>query len=166
MRAQIPDHLLEVMHGMAPHLCAYVDERWNVLACNAIYADAFPGLTDVVNVLQWFFAVPASRQVMLEWESEARLTVSWFRWHMARYRQSAWAVELMTDLSVDPRFAEMWEAEDVEFGRPQPLMHLREATSGEPYSVNVQITDVPLGVPLQMFIGVRRPFSGPRDLLG
>jgi hypothetical protein len=165
MRALITDDMRDHMNSLAPHLCGYVDERWNVLAANEVYANAYPRLLDVTNILVWFFMIPESRVTMLEWEDEARLTVNWFRWHMGRYGNPAWAMDLLGKLSLSEEFREMWLAEEIEFTRHQPLMHLRDS-SGEAYSVNVRITNVPgIDVPFQLFVGVKLPFSGPETLL-
>ncbi|WP_051192599.1 MmyB family transcriptional regulator [Nocardia jiangxiensis] len=165
MRSLITDDMRDHMDSLTPHLCGYVDDRWNILAANEIYAHAYPRLLDVTNILVWFFTVSESRVTMLEWEDEARLTVNWFRWHMGNYRNPAWAKDLLAKLSTSTEFREMWLAEEVEFTRHQPLMHLRDP-SGEPYSVNVKITNVPgIEVPFQLFVGVKLPFSGPEQLL-
>ncbi|MFR9754091.1 helix-turn-helix domain-containing protein [Nocardia sp. 004] len=166
MRTLITPDMESVMDGLAPHLSGYVDERWFVLAANEVYDQAYPRLLEVGNVLTWFFAVPESRSVMLEWEAEARLTVNWFRWHMGRYGNSDWALELLSQLSTSREFTAMWLEERVDFQRHQPLMHLRDPDTDKPYSVRVQIADVPgATVPFQWFIGIKTPFNGPENLL-
>lgn len=80
-------------------------------------------------------------------------------------RQPAWAQDLLATLSPNTEFRNMWLAEQVEFTRHQPLMHLRD-DAGNPYSVNVKITNVPgIDAPFQLFVGVKQPFSGPEHLL-
>ncbi|WP_158675715.1 MmyB family transcriptional regulator [Nocardia stercoris] len=166
MRGLITDDLRAAADGLIPHLSGYVDERWNVLWANEVYDRAYPRLLEVENILVWFFLVPESREVMMEWEDEARLTVNWFRWHMGRYRNPQWAVDLLDRLSSCEAFRAMYSAERVDFERHQPLMHLRDPQTREPYSVRVRITDVPgVEAPFQWFIGIRLPFSGPAELL-
>ncbi|GAB4588409.1 MmyB family transcriptional regulator [Nocardia sp. IFM 10818] len=166
MRELITADLRAAAADLSPHLSGYVDERWNVLWANQVYDRAYPRLLEVVNILVWFFLVPESRQVMMEWEDEARLTVNWFRWHMGRYQNPQWALDLLDRLSSCEAFRTMYLAERVDFERHQPLMHLRDPDTREPYSVRVRITDVPgVDAPFQWFIGIRQPFNGPPGLL-
>ncbi|MFI1919418.1 helix-turn-helix domain-containing protein [Nocardia sp. NPDC020380] len=166
MRERISDDLRAAAGDLAPHLSGYVDERWNVLWANRDYDRAYPRLLEVENILVWFFLVPESRRVMMEWEDEARLTVNWFRWHMGRYQNPQWALDLLGRLSECEAFRAMYSAERVDFERHQPLMHLRDPDTQQPYSVRVRITDVPgVDAPFQWFIGLRQPFSGPENLL-
>ncbi|MFE3226951.1 helix-turn-helix domain-containing protein [Nocardia sp. NPDC059228] len=166
MRELISDDLRAAADGLIPHLSGYIDERWNVLWTNEAYDRAYPRLSEVENILVWFFLVPESHQVMIEWEDEARLTVNWFRWHMGRYQNPQWALDLLGRLSSCAEFRAMYLAEHVDFERHQPLMHLRDPATSEPYSVRVRITDVPsVDAPFQWFIGMRQSFSGPPSLL-
>ncbi|WP_157556625.1 helix-turn-helix domain-containing protein [Nocardia acidivorans] len=166
MLTLITADLRDAANDLMPHLSGYVDERWNVLWVNETYDRAYPRLLEVVNILVWFFLVPESRRVMIEWEDEARLTVNWFRWHMGRYQDPEWAMELLAQLSSCDEFRAMYLAERVDFERHQPLMHLRDPDTHEPYSVRVRITDVPgVDAPFQWFIGIRQPFNGPASLL-
>ncbi|WP_196054602.1 helix-turn-helix domain-containing protein [Nocardia aurantiaca] len=165
MRELITEDLRAAADDLTPHLSGYVDERWNVLWANQIYEAAYPRLLEVVNILVWFFLVPESRDVMMEWEDEARLTVNWFRWHMGRYQNPQWALDLLRQLSSCEAFRTMYLAERVDFDRHQPLMHLRDPDTREPYSVRVRITDIPgVDTPFQWFIGIKLPFSGPPSL--
>ena len=160
-RTLITPDMKTAIAALNPHLVAYLDERWNVIDCNSAYDKAFPGLVDEGNVLRWFFSTPASMKVMVEWEAEAALTVSWFRALMGRYYNPDWAVETLEELSEFPRFRELWSREEVRFGRHQPFMHLRDAETGERYSVHVQVHAEMRGkYPLQMYLGVRLPASG------
>ncbi|MDV8030787.1 MULTISPECIES: helix-turn-helix transcriptional regulator [unclassified Rhodococcus (in: high G+C Gram-positive bacteria)] len=159
-RTLITPDMKTAIAALNPHLVAYLDERWNVIDCNSAYDKAFPGLVDEGNVLRWFFSTPASMKVMVEWEAEAALTVSWFRALMGRYYNPDWAVETLEELSAFPLFRQLWSREEVRFGRHQPFMHLRDAESGEHYSVHVQVhTEMRGKYPLQMYLGVRLPAS-------
>ncbi|QIP43915.1 XRE family transcriptional regulator (plasmid) [Rhodococcus erythropolis] len=130
-RSLITPEMRTVITALNPHLVAYLDERWNVIECNAAYDRAFPGLLDDGNVLRWFFSTPQSKQVMVEWEAETTLTVNWFRALMGRYYNPEWAIETLEELSKFPAFRRLWDKEDVRFGRHQPFMHLRDADTGE-----------------------------------
>lgn len=157
-RELVDEDMRTAAQALEPHLVAYLDERWHVLYANDAYSNAYPGLIDDGNVLIWFFCNPLSRQIMVEWEPEARLTVAWFRALMARYQSPAWAMELLEQLGQDPDFVRMWQTEDVEFGRPTPHMHLRDqADAATCYSIHVEITTLSRNYPLQKFLGVKRP---------
>lgn len=166
-REAITPQLRDTLVHLEPHLGAYLDERWSVLASNKSYDAAYPGLDEQGNVLRWFFRDQRSHEVMLEWEAEAALTVGWFRGLMGKYGNPAWALDLLNELSSHPKFAEMWRRQIVSYGRHQPLMHLRELDTGRPYSVNVQIFRLPdRPDPVQFYIGIRLPYAGPSGILG
>lgn len=157
-RSLITPEMRTVITALNPHLVAYLDERWNVIECNAAYDRAFSGLLHDGNVLRWFFSTPQSKQVMVEWEAETTLTVNWFRALMGRYYNPEWAIETLEELSKFPAFRRLWDKEDVRFGRHQPFMHLRDADTGEEYRVHVQVhTEMRGDYPVQMYLGVRIP---------
>ncbi|MDJ0362295.1 helix-turn-helix transcriptional regulator [Rhodococcus sp. H29-C3] len=157
-RALVTPEMRTVIAALDPHLVAYLDEQWNVIECNAAYDRAFPGLVDDGNVLRWFFSTPKSKQVMVQWEAEATLTVNWFRALMGRYYNPEWGIETLDELSQFPAFRQLWEKEDVRFGRHQPYMHLRDPNSDEEYRIHVQIhTEMQGDYPMQMYLGVRIP---------
>jgi transcriptional regulator with XRE-family HTH domain len=165
-REAVTPQLRDTLRHLSPHLGAYLDERWNVLASNDGYDAAYPGLDEQRNVLRWFFRDERSRRTMLEWEREAALTVEWFRGLMGKYGNPAWALDLLNELSSQPEFAEMWNRQHVSYGRHQPLMHLRDADTGEPYSISVQIFRLPdRPDPVQFYIGIRQPYTGLLEIL-
>ncbi|GAA3129206.1 hypothetical protein GCM10020255_002450 [Rhodococcus baikonurensis] len=63
-RSLVTPEMRTVITALNPHLVAYLDERWNVIECNAAYDRAFPGLLDDGNVLRWLFSTPQSKHVM------------------------------------------------------------------------------------------------------
>lgn len=145
-----------------PSLAGYLDERWNVLAANRAYTDAFPGLLVAGNVLRWFFTAPAAKDVMIEWEHEAALTVNWFRGLAGTRHGDQWNAELLEELGQYPDFVRLWTREDVAFGRTSPYMHLRDPDTGQPYTVNVQLYGVQhVTTAIQIYIGVRLAYAGP-----
>jgi hypothetical protein len=158
-RDLVDEDMRAAARDLEPHLVAYLDERWNVLHANDAYAKAQPGLLDDGNVLIWYFRNPHSREVMMDWLGEARHLVAWFRAQMARYQSPAWAMDLLVQLGKDPDFGRMWRTEDVEFGRPSPYMRLRDG-NGVAYRINVEITHLSRGYPLQKFLGVKGASSG------
>lgn len=155
-RALIDPDLKLTYQAANPHLVALLDERWNVLLCNDSYRRAYPGLLDSTNVLSWFFNDPRSRQVMVDWEKEAALTVGWFRALSARYQDSQWSRDVLEELSDAEDFQQMWSRNHVTFDRDEPRMNLRD-DDGNTYTVWVHIYGTSVhGHQLQLFTGVRR----------
>ncbi len=146
------------MDSVVPHLMAYLDERWNIVACNTEYDRVFPGLKDAGNVLTWFFSSDYSQQVMVDWEAEARLTVGWFRALMGRYYADDWAASLLATLEDYPTFCDFWTETPVRFGRPSPFMRVRDPRSGAVSIVHVQVDSLLVGdYAMQVYLGVRIP---------
>ncbi|RMB69769.1 XRE family transcriptional regulator [Rhodococcus sp. SBT000017] len=155
-RAMVDPDVQMTYQAVNPHLVALLDERWNVLVCNDSYRKAYPGLMDSTNVLSWFFTDPRSRQVMVDWEKEATLTVGWFRGLSARYQDSQWSHSVLDELSGVEEFQQMWSRNHVIFGRDDPWMSLRN-DDGTTYTVWVNIYGTSMqGHQLQLFTGVRR----------
>jgi len=159
----ITPEMLMTIDYLNPTLAAYVDERWDILAANESYARAFPGLIESGNVMRWFFASPSAKKVTIEWETEAALTVHWFRGLLGSRGHDKWGTELLDELSKYPDFARLWLEEQVKFGRDTSYMHLRDPGTGEPYTLNVQLyaTMPEARVRVQVYIGLRIPYSGP-----
>ncbi len=76
---EITDQMRYVVDNLVPHLAGYVDSGWNVLYANSEYLRLYRELGQHGNVLAWFFRASESKQIMVEWELEASLTVGWFR---------------------------------------------------------------------------------------
>nr|WP_229683970.1 helix-turn-helix transcriptional regulator [Nocardia camponoti] len=141
-----------------PNLAAYIDTRWNVLAANQVYARAFPGLLEDVNILRWFFRNPLSRQVMVEWERESALTVQWLRGLIGQQGSGAWATELLAELAAYPDFRRIWDDGDTVYGREQTAMLLRDIETGENYTVEVglfRLDSIAYPGRIQYYLGVR-----------
>ncbi len=157
-RAAIEPAQRLAMDSVVPHLMAYLDERWNIVACNTEYDRAFPGLQDAGNVLTWFFSSHYSQQVMVDWEAEARLTVGWLRALMGRYYADDWAASLLATLENYPTFCDFWQGTPVGFGRPSPFMRIRDPRSGGISIVHVQVySHLVDDYAMQVYLGVRIP---------
>jgi len=66
------------------------------------------------NVLRLLFLDPRARELLREWEREARLAVSTFRLELTRWGSTDEATSLIADLRANsPDFADMWDAHDV-----------------------------------------------------
>jgi transcriptional regulator with XRE-family HTH domain len=166
-RARIGPAQRLAMDNLAPHLVAYLDERWNIVECNAEYDRAFPGLKQAGNVLTWFFASECSRQVMVDWELEARLTVGWFRALMGRYYDDEWAGDLLASLEDYPDFCRFWDQTGVGFGRPTPFMRIRGTGTGTVSIVHVDVYSHRVDdYAMQVYLGVRIPTESYEQLSG
>ncbi|WP_157762771.1 helix-turn-helix transcriptional regulator [Nocardia yamanashiensis] len=157
LRAGITPDMRDALALHEPHLAAYLDTRWNVLACNESYARAFPGLREDVNILRWFLANERSRQVMVEWDEELRLTVQWLRSLIATVGDTAWSTDLLAELGQYEQFRELWDEGAVAYGRERSLMRLRDLDTGEIRSVAVQLFRVNYGPhpnQVQIFLGL------------
>lgn len=142
LRSEISPDMQRALELHEPHLAAYIDTRWNLLACNDSYARAFPGLVEDVNILRWFLGNPKSRQVMVEWESEVRTTVRWLRGLIGSTGDTAWSTEFLDELGKYELFRELWDEGVAAYGRDRPLMHLRDAVTGRCRSIAVQLFKV------------------------
>lgn len=147
------------IENLEPHLACYLDERWNVIACNRPYDAVFPGLKESGNVLRWFFSCDQSRTVMVEWEEEARLTVGWFRALMGRYYDDDWAENLLSSLEFSDEFRRFWAAGEVSFGRATPYMRVRDVDTGEESVLHVNVFShiTSDSEQMQFYLGVRVP---------
>ncbi len=159
LRAGISDDMRAGLAVHGPNPAAFVDIRWNVLACNGSYAATFPGLVEDVSILRWFFGNANSQRVMAEWQREASLTVDWLRGLIGQSGDTAWAGDLLEELGVYPEFRAMWATGGTTYGRDDPRMLLRDIDSGAEYSLAVQMFRVDYGRHpghIQFFLGIRQ----------
>ncbi|WP_425965296.1 helix-turn-helix transcriptional regulator [Rhizobium nepotum] len=98
---------------------AYIkNNRWDVLAWNPLAGEIFPDFTNSdlghVNLLQLVFTSPDMRQLMLDWEADARRTVAKFRLSYAHAHEDPMFEALVADLqSQSVEFRQMWERQEV-----------------------------------------------------
>ncbi len=152
----ITDVMREYIDNLTPHLCGYVNDCWDVLYANSEYSRIYRHIVDAGNVLKWFFRVPESREIMVEWDPEARLTVAWFRALMVRSHNSPEFGELLDDLAENAEFREIWNARELVMGRHSPYMKVRDLDSGEVVSLLAQVYAWPDPTQrVQMYLGIR-----------
>lgn len=159
LRAEITADMLRALELHEPNMAAYVDTRWNVLACNRSYAAAFPGLEQDVNILRWFFGNEASRKVMVDWETEVRLTVEWLRGLIASSGDTAWSAEFLAELGRYELFRRLWDEGAVTYGGDRPGMHLRDIVTGRCRMITVQMFRVFCAAypdQIQIFLGMAK----------
>ncbi|ATY17301.1 transcriptional regulator (plasmid) [Amycolatopsis sp. AA4] len=164
---EITDVMKQMVDNLVPQLAGYVDDAWNVLYANSEYARIFRGITRVGNVLAWFFGVPESRAIMVEWETEARLTVAWLRGLMARRPAEPMFEQVLEALAGYPDFRAMWERQELLMGRHTQHMRVRDLDRGTEFVLLAQVHKAPdPTVPVQMYLGTRSPDPGAADASG
>lgn len=144
--------------GLAPALSGFVDNAWNVLYANSPYIRIFRDIDQphVENVLLWFFFVPESRRVMVEWEREALLTVAWLRGLMVGNRLAGLdCTDVLNRLARSREFRDMWSHGDVALSRHKPEMLVRDLDRDTVLHLRAQVLRWPEPVsPLQLYLAV------------
>ncbi|WP_092625331.1 helix-turn-helix domain-containing protein [Actinopolyspora mzabensis] len=154
-RQEVTSVQREAADGLHPSLAAYVDEGWNVLYSNVEYRRVFRRITEVGNVLTWFFFVPESKAVMVEWEHEARLTVAWLRALMARRPGNPVFDEVLEMLSRSAEFVRMWELQEVILGRHKPHFLVHDLDLGRRVELLAQVYPIPdPSQEMQLYLGI------------
>ncbi|OLL89430.1 putative DNA-binding protein [Pseudonocardia sp. Ae331_Ps2] len=152
---------------LTPALAGFVDDAWNVLYANSEYRRVYRHITDpdIANVLLWFFFVPDSRHIMVEWEQEALLTVAWTRALMVRNHLGGDQFKTLLDrLSQSPEFREMWNSGDLALGRHKAEMLVRDLDSHTVLNLRAQVLKWPeASSPLQLYLAVDMNAPPPRD---
>lgn len=155
---EITDMMRAYVDHLAPHLACFVDDAWNVLHANSEYTRIYRNIDkdDDGNVLTWFFGEPEAQRVMVDWETEARLTVAWLRALMVRQPGSRLFEPLLRRLSASPDFVRMWEMQEILMGRHTPYMYVKDLDSNEAIMLVAQVYDWPDPTKaLQFYLGVR-----------
>lgn len=148
----------DYVDSLVPHLAGYVDLAWNVLYANSEYKRIFSGIEETGNVLVWLLEDKVAKEVMLDWEEEAQLTVSWARSLVVLHGMKKQYQGVMQRLDQNEDFNRMWNIQDPAIGRPAPFQRIRDLDSGEKFSLHVELWSPPqISAGLQMYLGVRRP---------
>jgi len=109
-------HHLLVALGPAP---AYVlGPSWDYLAWNTAQADLFPPLTTLAprdrNLVWAMFAVPETRDLLVDWENDARQVLSQFRAETTAIRDEPEVAAMIERLRhTSPEFDGWWGRHDV-----------------------------------------------------
>ncbi|WP_280335714.1 helix-turn-helix domain-containing protein [Nocardia wallacei] len=148
--------------------CAFLDPIWNVVAANKLFARAFPGVEDFDhNLALWHFqpgiAGPTSKQTVVFWDLESAFFVATLRGAFGRYRHSPQIADLLRKLERSPAFASLWTGNlAVTYGRcPDELVHLRDSSTGAPYSMSIHLGEVADARDVRLCIGYRQSYAGP-----
>ncbi|MFB7723126.1 helix-turn-helix domain-containing protein [Nocardia sp. NPDC056100] len=168
--APSPRQLREAISGAAHRgmmlregLAAYVDARLTVLACNAAFAAAHPGIGESRGLLHWYLETGRSKQSIENRDEAFALLVGWLRGLAGGLHSSDAFGELVADLGRFPEFERVWaEAEPFYFEAPK-VLRLRDSGTGAESAVAIQA----FGVDSVRFPGWIRYLQGspadPRD---
>ncbi|MCX4098322.1 helix-turn-helix domain-containing protein [Nocardia sp. alder85J] len=149
----------------ADRYVAIFDTQCNLLRCNDMYRQAFPGMEVGQNSILWHFEPSPARKVLVEWEREAEFNVYWFRYLLCPYRDTPWASEMLQRLSRNPWFRRYWAHEArVVSGRSveNSAIHLRDLHTQ--LLSTLRVSQVRLGNAFGdviVFVGAREEYSGP-----
>ncbi|MGW4330529.1 MmyB family transcriptional regulator [Nocardia sp. NPDC004573] len=125
---------------------AYIDPLWNVVLANERFTAGLPGIDQFRgNVALWFFhpgsTTATAEPIVVHWDSAAAYLVATLRGALGRHRETPHALTLFHDLRAAATFREAWDTSDaVAYGRrPEEPVHLRDPTTGEPYSARIHL---------------------------
>ncbi|WP_174188042.1 helix-turn-helix domain-containing protein [Nocardia barduliensis] len=147
---------------------AYLDPLWNVVLANERFTASLPGIEGFRdNVALWFFhpgsTTPTAEPVLVHWDSAAAYLVATLRGALGRHRDTPHALTLIHDLRGAATFRERWDTSDaVAYGRrPEEPIHLRDPTTGEPYSAHIHLGYASSSHDIRFCVYYRQPYSGP-----
>jgi transcriptional regulator with XRE-family HTH domain len=114
---------------------AYItDAHSDLLGWNAAAGALFDGFDRLPaerrNLLWWVFAEPAAREVMLDWEAEARALLGRHRAAAARHREPGFTALVEELCRLDPLAARWWSSHDVQ-SSSSGSKRLRHPQAGE-----------------------------------
>ncbi|MCW2916701.1 MAG: transcriptional regulator [Actinomycetia bacterium] len=93
---------------------------------------------------------------MLEWETEARLTVAWFRALMVRRPENPKFNEHLQDMAQSPEFCRMWSKREIFMGRHSPYMLVRDLDGHKDLCLLAQVHAWPDPTQaVQTYMGIR-----------
>jgi hypothetical protein len=118
----------DVLTALEPSPAHIRDRRWNVLAWNRAESflvdwQAYP--TSERNIIWHHFTNPTFRQIMVNWEREARGVLSEFRLESGQYAEDPWFADLIRHLhESSAEFRQWWPLQEVRRERELPIEFL------------------------------------------
>ncbi|WP_232216063.1 helix-turn-helix transcriptional regulator [Promicromonospora sukumoe] len=111
---RVNDTLARLVQTLQPNPAYVANVWWDVLACNDMYAELLGGFDERPaperNILWLTFTQKRSRNLFVDWETEARQLVGQFRINLAQHPNDPRGGQLRTALlDASPRFAELWQ---------------------------------------------------------
>lgn len=169
-RVSTPDRLAALkFFDQVGIICVFTDPLWNVLVGNQNFYRAEPDIVAAGNnVALWHFrpgvARSPAKDVALQWDYEATGLIAMVRAGLGRYRESPQSIDLLERLRASDEFNDRWQGGiQVTYGRePDDLCHMVDPITKEPFSVSVQVSELP-GPDRDILIhqAMRRPYAGP-----
>ncbi|MGY1896391.1 MmyB family transcriptional regulator [Nocardia gipuzkoensis] len=149
---------------------AYIDPLWNVVLANERFTAGLPGIEGFRdNVALWFFhpgsTTPTAEPIVVHWDSAAAYLVATLRGALGRHRETPHALTLFHDLRGAATFSETWDTSDaVAYGRrPEEPLHLRDPTTGEPYSERIHLGYASSSHDVRFCMCYREPYPRTRS---
>ncbi len=96
-----------------------LDKYWNIVAWNKSASKVFVDYTTLSsrekNLIWLLFTNPSQKELLVEWENEARKCLAQFRFSSDQYVGELWFTELVDDLKyASPHFNEWWTKYDIQ----------------------------------------------------
>jgi transcriptional regulator with XRE-family HTH domain len=113
-----PDALVRLIDSMDPAPAYVLGPRWEYLAWNRAHSRLYPAIERLPaerrNLLWVVFAGPGVRELLVDWEDQARRIMAEFRAATADLRSDS-AVQALVEAvrRASPEFAEWWPQHDV-----------------------------------------------------
>ena len=116
--SDVPEWAERLLSSVDPAPAYLLGPTWEYLAWNEAQARLFPPMPDLPdderNLVWVVFALPETRELIVDWHQEARRVLSQFRADITPWRDEPAVVDLVARLrSVSPEFDEWWERHDV-----------------------------------------------------
>lgn len=112
-----PGVLDRLVAALAPNPAYVLDPRWSLVAWNEALAELIPSLAarrHGVSFLEVFLTDPDVREVVDDWEEQARRVVTQFRSHAAEFPGPDTERVIDTVSAASPLFARVWREHDVD----------------------------------------------------
>ncbi|MFN8052080.1 MAG: helix-turn-helix transcriptional regulator [Acidimicrobiales bacterium] len=116
--SDVPEWAERLLSSMDPAPAYLLGLTWEYLAWNESQAHLFPPMVDLPpherNLVWVMFALPETRELIVDWPSEARRVLSQFRADITPWRAEPAVVDLVARLrAISTEFDEWWERHDV-----------------------------------------------------
>lgn len=133
--SDVPEWAERLLRSMEPAPAYLLGPTWEYLAWNDAQARLFPPIAQLPpeerNLVWAVFAVPETRELIVNWHDEARRVISQFRADIVPWRDEPKVVDLIDRLrAASTEFDEWWDRHDVA-GFETRLRHFRHPLDGE-----------------------------------
>jgi len=131
---RVPASLVRMIESMSDQPAYVIGRRWDVLAWNQAAAEVFGDFGrlkgDARNLMHMMFANPSHRQLLVDWEKVAMMSLAMFRADTARYAGDPDFERLIALLDeTSTEFRSWWSRHDVRH-QASTIKRLRHPTAG------------------------------------